>query len=106
MMYIYGILYAVLYMRVIGLFYQMAGEKQTLTDKEILKRLGKRITELRKAKGYNNHEKFANAHDLNRPQYWSYEKGANLTFLSLLKITEALGVTLEEFFKDFNTLPK
>lgn len=66
-----------------------------------LKRLGNRIKELRKKKGYESAEFFAYDHGLSRSQYARYEKGENLRFETLLKVVEALGVTPQEFFKGF-----
>jgi transcriptional regulator with XRE-family HTH domain len=76
----------------------MAGQDFNLEDDEQIKKLAERIKSLRIAKGYSNHEAFANDHNLHRAQYWRYEKGQNLTYLSLLKLTQAFGITLEEFF--------
>ncbi len=60
-----------------------------------LENLGKRIKALRKAKGYSNYEQFAFTHEINRSQYGRYENGEDLRFSSLLKVLNALGVTLE-----------
>jgi transcriptional regulator with XRE-family HTH domain len=73
-----------------------------MQKEEALQKLAARIRELRKAKGYTNYENFAYDHGIARAQYGKYEKGDNdLRFSSLLKVIEALGVTPEEFFKDF-----
>lgn len=61
--------------------------------------LGKRIKALRIAKGYTSYETFANENNINRPQYWRYENGQDIRFSTLLRILDALDVTLEEFFK-------
>lgn len=66
-----------------------------------LDKLGKRIKELRIAKGYTNYEAFAYEKNIPRAQYGRYEKGSDLKFSSLLKVIDALGMTVEEFFKDF-----
>lgn len=68
---------------------------------ERMERLGRRIKELRIAKGYSSHETFAYEHNINRPQYWRYENGQDLRFSTLLKVIDALGVTVEEFFEGF-----
>ena len=65
-----------------------------------LKKLGKRITALRKKNGYKNHEKFAFQHDIGRSQYWRYEQGADMRFSSILKVIAAHGMTLKEFFSE------
>ncbi len=63
-----------------------------------ISQLGGRIKQLRKAKGFTSYEKFAHASDISRMQYWRYEKGEDMRISSLKKVTDALGVTLEEFF--------
>lgn len=74
--------------------------KINLDDREYLARLGKRIKELRLAKGYANQEIFAYENEIPRAQYGRYERGFNITFLSLLKILRALDITFEEFFSE------
>lgn len=69
------------------------------TEKQ-LANLGRRIKELRKAKGYKNYEVFAYQHDINRSQYGKYENGADLRFSSLLKVLKALDISLIEFFSE------
>ena len=71
-------------------------------DKDLV-RLGKRIKELRKEKGYSNYENFAFEHGIARAQYGKYETGdKDLRFTSLLKLIRAFGMTPEEFFRDFD----
>lgn len=76
-------------------------QKKTPAMSERMDKLGKRIKELRIAKGYSSHETFAYEHNINRPQYWRYENGQDLRFSTLLKVIDALGVTVEEFFEGF-----
>nr|WP_228443811.1 helix-turn-helix transcriptional regulator [Microscilla sp. PRE1] len=78
-------------------FYRM--EEKAI--QENLEKLGKRIKELRIQKGYTNYETFAFKHNIPRAQYGRYEKGSDLRFTSLIKVVNALGVSLDEFFKDF-----
>jgi len=66
-----------------------------------LERLGKKLQELRKEKGYKNYEQFAFDNNISRAQYGRYEKGQDLRFSSLCKVLKALNVSLEEFFRDF-----
>ena len=66
--------------------------------KEQLKNLGKRLKALRKAAGYTSAEKFAYAKDINRVQYSRYETGADLRFNSLMRVIQALDISLAEFF--------
>ena len=71
------------------------------TQKNILyKALGNRIKELRKKAGYTSQETFAYDADIPRALYGKYEKGCNLTILSLSKIISFHNITLEEFFSD------
>lgn len=73
-----------------------------LTDdeKELLKKLGRRIRELRIKKGYTNYEHFAYEHGISRTQYGNYETGENMKFLTLVKILKGLDVSLSEFFSE------
>jgi transcriptional regulator with XRE-family HTH domain len=67
--------------------------------KETLIRIGARLTELRKQKGYSSHEDFAYDYDLPRVQYWRMEKGkANITLKSLYKILAIHKISVEDFF--------
>lgn len=65
-----------------------------------LENLGKRLKELRIARGYSNYEQFAFDHELPRAQYGRYEKGQDLRFSSLVKVLNALDVSLKEFFQE------
>ena len=66
--------------------------------KDNLEKLGARLREIRKAKGYKNHELFAYNNDISRSQYGRYEKGSDMKISSLLKILHAHGMSLGEFF--------
>lgn len=81
-----------------SLFVLMAEKDQEILEQ--LDNLGKRLLQLRKEKGYTNYEQFAFDHNIPRAQYGRYEKGQDLRFSSLYKITKALGVTMEEFFSE------
>ena len=72
------------------------------TEKDIfLLKVGERLKQLRKEKGYTNHEVFANDIDMTRSQYWEYESGKkNISIYNLKRILESLDVSLEEFFSD------
>ncbi|MFY9308767.1 MAG: helix-turn-helix transcriptional regulator [Bacteroidia bacterium] len=82
--------------------------KVVLADKsenkqtEYLKKVGERLKYYRKKAGYTSYEYFAYEHEFSRPQYGKYEAGANIQLNTLIKILEAFGVSLEEFFKGFN----
>jgi transcriptional regulator with XRE-family HTH domain len=67
--------------------------------KETLERIGSRLTDLRKEKGYSSHEDFAYDYELPRVQYWRIEKGkANVTIRSLYRILSIHKLSVEEFF--------
>lgn len=64
------------------------------------KRLGERIRAIRVALGYSSSERFANEKGLSRAQYAKYEKGKNLQYANLLKVTKALDISLKDFFAE------
>lgn len=88
------------------LFYCMKerGKKSTqfkeLNSEATLKKLGERIKQLRIKKGYTSYEYFAYEHNISRAQFGRYEKGQDLRISSLVKIVNAFGVTLSEFFSE------
>lgn len=68
---------------------------------QVLKKIGKKLARIRKELGYRNSDAFAYDKDLNRSQYGKYEAGSeNLQFSSLLKIINAMDLTIEEFFRE------
>ena len=72
-------------------------EEEVLSN--LLKRVGLKLTELRKQKGYTSHEDFAFDHDIPRVQYWRIEKGqTNVTMKSLIRLLAIHKLTVEEFF--------
>ncbi len=74
-------------------------EELTNLDEQIIKNIGLKLKELRKAAGFKNYENFAFENDLNRVQYGRMETGINFTIKSLLKILAVHKMSLEEFFK-------
>jgi len=63
-------------------------------------KVGNRITALRKEKKLSQ-QKFSYAADMERTYLTHIEKGRkNISLNTLEKITEALGVTIQDFFKD------
>lgn len=89
--------------RLIQLFYFMKSPstESSQPNEEItlkLQQLGKRIRELRIKKGYSSYENFAYDHDISRAQLGRYEQGKDIRFSTLIKVIDALGVTVEEFF--------
>lgn len=73
---------------------------QNKTKEEDLRKLAKRIRELRQEKGYTNYENFAYVSDLPRAQYGRYEKGEDLRYSSLMKVIRALGISVKDFFAE------
>lgn len=71
-----------------------------LNTEEQLTKLGQRIKSLRIAKGYSNYENFAYDHGFSRAQYGRYEQGQDLRFSSLVRVVNAFGITLQDFFKE------
>jgi transcriptional regulator with XRE-family HTH domain len=68
-------------------------------DDDILIKIGNRLRDLRKAKGYTSYENFAFDHDIPRMQYWRLEKGkSNVTIRSLEKILKIHNLSFKEFF--------
>lgn len=75
-------------------------EEREFSKEEVLKKLGKRIKQLRIAKGYSSYEYFAYENDISRAQYGRYEKGEDLRFSTLAKVVNAFGITMKEFFAE------
>ena len=71
----------------------------TSVEKQV-KNLGKRITALRKKKGFSNYEFFAYENRIGRSQYGRYERGSDMQFTSIVKLIEMHGMTLKEFFSE------
>jgi hypothetical protein len=80
-------------------FCKMRGDDKKLPNEDLV-RLGNRIRSLRIRKGYTNYEYFAFEHNIPRAQFGRYEKGEDLRYTSLLKVIQALGISLQEFFSE------
>jgi len=66
----------------------------------LLNKIGERMKELRKLQGFKNYEMFAYQKELPRAQYGKYEGGkSDMTLTNLMKVLDALDITLEDFFK-------
>ena len=66
-----------------------------------LRKIGDRLRQIRKEKGYSSPDKFAYEHGINRSQYGKYEAGTeDLRLSSLIKVLSKLGLSLNEFFKN------
>ena len=74
--------------------------KTPIEPEDQLIKLGTRIKTLRIKAGYASYETFAYEHGLPRAQYGRYEQGKDLRFSSLVKVIAALGMSLDEFFKE------
>ena len=74
-------------------------------NKDIKLLIGERVRELREARGIASQEKLGElASDLHRTFIGRVERGeTNISIENLEAITRALGVSLAEFFKPFNT---
>lgn len=70
----------------------------------LLQRIGTKLTELRKKKGYKSHETFSYDFNIPRMQYWRMENGkTNMTLKSLLRVLAIHKVTFDDFTRQ---LPK
>jgi len=77
-----------------------AEKKNEYTKKQLIA-IGKKISNLRKEKGYSNYEIFAYDNNISRSQMGRYEKGEDMRLSSLIKLLIALDISLEDFFRDF-----
>jgi transcriptional regulator with XRE-family HTH domain len=75
-------------------------QKPELITDEMLLKLGARIRKLRKEQGFDNYEQFAYEHNISRAQFGRYENGQDIRFSSLIRIVNAFGMTLDEFFSE------
>jgi transcriptional regulator with XRE-family HTH domain len=73
---------------------------KALTKEQALQKMGERIRKLRIERGYTSYEYFAYEHEISRAQFGRYERGEDLRFSTLVKIINAMGLTLEEFFAE------
>ena len=80
----------------------VSSDKKNKPQTEYLKKVGDRLKHFRKKAGYTSYEYFAYEHGFSRPQYGKYEAGANIQLNTLIKILQALNISLEEFFKGFD----
>lgn len=73
-------------------------KKKKKKPNEDIQMLAKRIKSLRINQEYTSYEHFAADKEIPRTQYGRYEKGEDIRFTSLVKLADAFGVSLEEFF--------
>ena len=77
----------------------MAGSKKKSDLPLDVKKIGLRLRQIRKERGFNNSDEFAYEFQLNRSQYGKYEAGSeDLRISSLVKILDKLKISLGEFF--------
>lgn len=67
------------------------------TEQQI-ENLAKRLTGLRKKKGFTSYEFFAYENKIGRSQYGKYEQGVDMQFSSIIKLIKIHGITVKEFF--------
>ena len=82
----------------------MRTHKNTFTNMDIKVAIGERIAQLRKAKKLSQ-QKFSYEAEIERSYLTHVEKGRkNISIETLIKITDALEISLKEFFstKDFS----
>jgi transcriptional regulator with XRE-family HTH domain len=73
-------------------------QRETFNTDE-LEKLGKRLREIRKEKGYKTAEDAANKLDIQRSQYTRYESGkSNLNYLTLVEVLHKMDIPISEFF--------
>lgn len=90
------------------LFYPMENKGKKGSKKKVveidpdilLKKVGKRIKDLRIKEGYTSYEYFAYEHEIPRAQFGRYEQGQDLRLSSLVKVINAFGMTMQEFFSE------
>lgn len=78
----------------------MSESHEEILPGDLQAKVGNRIKELRKKKGYKNQEHFAWDKGLSRSQYGKYENGADMRISSLEKVLLALEITPKEFFAE------
>ncbi len=70
----------------------------TKEEEKLLRAMGDRLRQLRKKAGFSSQDQFAYDNEIPRAQYARYEKGINITLLSLNKILKCHKMSLQEFF--------
>ena len=74
--------------------------RMSKTVENDLVRIGKRLKEIRVAKGYTSYRQFADSFEFEPKNIWRLEEGkSDFKYSSLKKVTEALGLSVEEFFR-------
>lgn len=79
----------------------MAGSKNKAEIPVDIKKIGLRLKQIRKERGFTNSDEFSYEYQLNRSQYGKYEAGSeDLRLSSLVKILDKLKIGLSDFFND------
>jgi hypothetical protein len=94
--------YSVLFIRLVFICFVLMSKKKSTQktknpDKELAE-IGKRLRELRKAKGFTNAEFFAYENEFSSAQYARYERGEDLRVSTLIRLSKCFGISLKEFF--------
>lgn len=75
-------------------------KRRTKEEEKFLRILGENLRELRKKANYSSQDKFAYDSEIPRAQYARYEKGTNITILSLKKVLKFHKIELSDFFRN------
>lgn len=67
----------------------------------MVQRLGKRIKELRKMKGYKTAKDFATAHNIPVAEWQSYERGEDVYIITIIGMCKVLDISLKELFGEW-----
>jgi hypothetical protein len=73
--------------------------KPNISDEELArKHFGVRLNELRKKSGHRSQLGFAYENGFNVRRYGSWELGADIKLSNIVRLCDALNISLEEFF--------
>lgn len=74
--------------------------KQKLDSEVELQKLGTRLKDVRIAKGHSNKDIFAAMNNIHPSQYSRYERGNDIQYSTLIKVLNALEISVGEFFRE------
>ncbi len=69
-------------------------------EKAALDDFGKRLNDLRKKAGHNSQLAFAYENGFNVRRYGSWELGADIKLSNIVRLCDALGISLKDFFSE------
>jgi hypothetical protein len=98
--FIYSLYMLFTYTDISPCFALMAKTTKKAKPKEVQVKLGAKIRQLRKAKGYTSALKFAIDYEFSHVQMARWEKGANLRLDTLIRLADAFDISLAELFED------